>query len=88
MAKYYKAGDFQPAAGALRWLIPVLVGIAKRCLRRKSTPVVVRQAAERLLASPLSVQGRRRRPRFHRKWTQRAARAAPSASPARQLHGV
>ena len=62
MAKYYKAGDFRPAEAALRWLMPVLVGLARRNLKRTSSPAPVRQSAERFLASPLAVHVRGRRP--------------------------
>jgi hypothetical protein len=61
MAKYYKAGDFRPPEAALRWLMSVPVGVARRYLKRKSSPPLVRQAAECFLASPLAIQGRRRR---------------------------
>jgi hypothetical protein len=60
-AKYYKAGDFRPPEAALRWLMPMLVGLARRYLKRKSSPALVRQSADRLLASPLAVQVRGRR---------------------------
>jgi hypothetical protein len=52
MAKYYKAGAFRPSGAALRWLMPVVAGLAKRYLRRKTSSMAVRQAAERLLGSP------------------------------------
>jgi hypothetical protein len=58
MAKYYKAGDFEPPSAALRELMPCLVHLAQRYLKRKSIPAPARQAAACLVTSVLADRGR------------------------------